>query len=84
MHVILKIFQNEVIYISRNENDEIIIDTGLLNYLNYRTQLFWKLFLTQLTRIVIWNIINFIENYRHVIGKNNLWNYLPFIHICII
>ena len=65
------------------QNCEIILDTGFLNYLNSTTQLFCKLFLTQLTRIRIWNIISIIDNYRHIIWKTNLSNYLPITHICV-
>ena len=46
---------------SQWDNDEIIIDMGFLNYLYCTTQLFSKLFLTQLKLIRIWNIIHFIE-----------------------
>ena len=70
-----------VIHISRNHNDEIvIIDTGFLNYFKYTTQLFCKLFITQLTRMCIWIFTNFIEKYRHIICKTNLSYYLQFIH----
>ena len=58
-------------------NGEIIIDTGFMNYLNYGGQLFYMIFLTQLTRILSWNITNFIENDRRIICKTDLWNYLP-------
>ena len=79
--VIWNIFQNSVIHISRNHNYAIakliqIIDTGFLNNLNYRMQLFCMLF--------IWNIMNFIEIIWHINCKTNLWNYFPFTHICII
>ena len=67
---------------SQWRNCVVIIDTGLLNHFKYTTQLFSKLSLTQLTRMCIWIFINFIENYRHIICKTNLSNYLPFIHIC--
>ena len=33
-----------------------------LNYLNHMTQLFSKLFFTQLTRICIWHKIDLIQN----------------------
>ena len=68
---------------SQWRNCGVIIDTDFLNYFNYSTQLFCKLFLTQLTRISIWIIISFIEYYRHIISKTSLSNYLPFKDICV-
>ena len=61
----------------------VIQGPGVLNYFNSTTKLFFKLFLTQLTRTCIWIIINFIENYRHIICNTNLSKYLPFMHICV-
>ena len=61
--VIWKIFQNLVIHIPHNE------EISKLSSLQVSSTIRRKLFLTRLTRICIWNIINFIENYRHI---NNL------------
>ena len=68
---------------SQWRNREIIFDTGFLGYLNYTTQLFCKLFPTQLTSIHIWNPTNLIWIYWQIICKTKLSKYLPFTHICI-
>ena len=68
---------------SQWRNCGVNIDTDFLKNFNYSTQLFCKLFLTQLTRISIWIIISFIEYYRHMISKTSLSNYLPFIDTCV-
>ena len=54
-------FSNSHISPSQWRNREIIFDTGFLGYLNYTTQLFCKLFPTQLTSIHIWNPTNIIQ-----------------------
>ena len=54
-------FNHSHISPSKWRHCEIIIDIGFLNYLTYTTQLFWKVFLTQLTRFCIWHIINLIK-----------------------
>ena len=74
--VIWQKFLNSVIRISyRNHirNCEIIIDIGFSNYLNHSTQSFSKLFLTRLSRIRIWNITNFITNYRRTVYQTTLY-----------
>ena len=76
-------FSHSYITQSQWRNPEIIFDTGFLGYLNYTTQLFCILFLTQLTRIHIWNPTNLIWNYWHIICKTKLSKYLPVTHICI-
>ena len=53
------------------------------NYLTHRVNLFRKLFLTQLTRILIWATIFFIENYKPTICIIILWKYFPFTHMSI-
>ena len=68
---------------SQWRNSEIIIDRNFLNFLNHATQLFNKLFFTQLARIDIYYIINFIENYWHMIYKTNLSKSSHFTHIFI-
>ena len=55
-------FSHSHISQSQWRNREIIFDTGFLGYLNYTTQLFCKLFPTQLTSIHIWNPTNLIFN----------------------
>ena len=79
--VIWKMFQKSVLHKSRNHNDEIVIDAQF----PWITSTIYccMLFLIQLTRLCIWNIINFIENYRHIIYKTKLCNYLPFTHSCV-
>ena len=76
-------FSHSHISQSQWRSPEIIFDTGFLGYLNYTTQLFCKLFPTQLTRIHIWNPTNLIWNYWHIICKTKLSKYIPFTHICI-
>ena len=56
---------------------------NLSNYLNRGVNLFSKLFLTQLTRILIWATITFIGNYQCTICIIILWKYFPFTHISI-
>ena len=46
-------------------------------------QLFRKIFLTKLSTIRIWVVINFIENYRCIIYKTDFLENFPFTHICI-
>ena len=48
-------------------NGEIIIDRDFSNFLKHTKQLFSKLFLVQITRIHIFYVINFTENYQHKI-----------------
>ena len=84
---IREIFQNLVVHIhiqqSQWRNCGVIIDTGFLDYFDYTKQLLCKLFRTELNRIDIWIITNCIENFRHIICKTNLSNYLPYIHTCV-
>ena len=76
-------FSHSRISQSQLRNCELIIDTGFRNYPNFTTQLLCKLFLTQLARIRIWNIIYFTETYWNIICQTNLGNVLPFTHICV-
>ena len=48
---------------------EIIIDINFLNHLNHAKQLLSKLFFTQLARIDILSIIDFVKNYQGIIDK---------------
>ena len=57
---------------------------NFLSYLNYETQLFRKLFLTELNRILIWIIIDFIKKYRHIIYKTDYLNHFPIKHVVFI
>ena len=82
--VIWKIYNNLVIHISRNQNDEIvelsliqtswIVSTIRRNYsvISYTT-----------IQNVYLNYYQIIENYRHIICKTNLSNHSPFIHVCV-
>ena len=75
---------NSLISSSQCRNCEIIIDTSLLKYLNFTTQSFCMLFLTQLTRL--WNIFDSNQFHWKLPAhnlQNQLLNYLPFRHICV-
>ena len=79
MHGNLVIFQNVVFLIFNNHNDESIANYHrykFLNYPNHTVQLFSKLLIMQLTRILIWYTIDFIENYRPIFYLTNLYSLL--------
>ena len=79
-----KTFQNSVIHTSRNHNDETaevsqlwiskVIITIRRNYSEHYFFQSWA-------RILIWIIIDFIQNYRHIIYKRDYSKYFPFKHI---
>ena len=56
---------------------------NFLSYQNCTTQLFRKLCLTNWARILIWIVIDFIKNYRHILFKTDYQNYVPYKDICV-
>ena len=83
---IWKKFQNSVIHTSRNHNDEIAeVSQSCISYVIKTIQPNYSkiYFLQNWVRILIWIVIDFIKNYRHIIFKTDYQNYVPFKNICV-